>query len=48
MRSDPNARLVQKGRHFLVNQHLEPGSNLLELAAENGYCCSKASGYSLR
>lgn len=36
MHSHPNARLTQRGRLRLVNQHLEHGRSLAELAAENG------------
>lgn len=36
MHSHPNARLTQKGRLRLVNQDLEYGRSLPELAAENG------------
>ena len=36
MHSHPNARLKQKAVIRLVNQHLEHGRSLAELAAENG------------
>ena len=36
MHSHPNARLTQRGRLRLVNQHLEHGRSLAELTAENG------------
>jgi len=44
MLSHPNARLTQKSRLRLVTQHLEHGRGLAELATENGYCLSEASG----
>lgn len=46
--SDPNARLTQRGRYRLVNQHPENGRSLPDLATESGYCSVEACGYSLR